>query len=144
MSVEYQPSVSRASAECRSSVSRVSAEIWTEISTDTIGRVSAEMSVEYRPALSIKCRPRVGRNACRVSAECRVRCRSSISRVSVECRPSIGQVSVECRSSVGLVSFEIWTKISTDTIGQVSAEMSVEYRPALSVECRPSVGRNPG
>ena len=97
--------VGRGSVECRLSVGRISAEIWAEISNDTIGRVSAEMSVEYRPALSVEYRPSVGWDVGGVLAEFRpgvgrvsAKCRWSVGGVSAEYRPTL---SVECRWSIG-------------------------------------------
>ena len=109
MSVDYRPTLSSVAGEVgrvsADSDGRVSVKCWSSIGRDidrhsrsSVDRVSAEMSVEYRPryrpTLSVECWPRyrptlsvecwpsvggdVGRVSAEISAKCRPRCRSSI------------------------------------------------------------------
>ena len=104
-----------------------SVDIAAAISVDcrpTIGR----QSVDSRPTigrLSTDSRPIVGRQ----STDSLPLCRSTIGRcigryVAINCRPTIGQVSDKCRPSIGLVSAKC-----RPSVGQVS------------VQCRPSIGQ---
>ena len=78
------------------------------------GRVSAEMSDDYRPSYWLS----VGGGVCGVSLELSAERRSIVSvntKISTECRPMV----------------------SADSVGRVSAEMSVEYRLIVLVNTRP-------
>ena len=89
------------------------------------------MSVDISPECRPKCWSSIGRYLGRLSAEISDECRPI---VSVKYRPTL---SVERRSSIGRGSVG---RVSTRTIGRISAEMSVDYRPTLSAECRSIVG----
>jgi len=78
------------------------------VSADSVGRVSAEMSVEYRPIVSVNTRPRyrpsVGQYSTEISADSVGRDVGRVSaEISAECRPIVTvniEISAECRSIV--------------------------------------------
>ena len=135
------------------------------VSADSVGRVSAAMSVEYRPIVSVNTRPRLRPSVSQVSADsvgrdvglvlaeisADTRPKSWVSadsvgqysaELSAECRPLVSaEMLVEYRPIVSPIFDRDFDRVSTDSVGRdvgrVSADSGGQYSTEISAECRP-------